>query len=321
MLCASVRRERVLLDPERSTSKRVLSADHPSAFFPAAMGVGEKIIGALTDGPDYPSQIARELKLYHQTVYYHIRKLEKAGLIRRTGSRVVRGGSADLYALTSDGYAVEFRVEGEPFLGAASATRSRALGRFLGEFVSKGELDGWLVVGSPEPHGSNRTQGRDGHYAIQLGFALGQLVKLPSRFPVKLYVDLKNEKLEESNLLIIGGPRTNLLSSELNRHLPIRFSEESFWGSIVDEEGRRYLSEWEAVVAKVRNPWNPSKVCVLGAGLSGAATKAAVIGMTNFAEQVLDSYSEGDFAAVLRGTDLDGDGKVDSVEVLHTTGG
>jgi hypothetical protein len=57
---------------------------------------------------------------------------------------------------------------------------------------------------------------------------------------------------------------------------------------------------------------------VVAAGLSGAATKAAVIGLTNMAEQVLAGYNEqrGEFAAVLHGLDMDGDGKVDSVEIL-----
>src|SRR5271170_2158536 len=98
-----MRRESILLDPERSKAKRVLMSDDPSAFFPAAAGVGSQIIGCLTKGPDYPSHIARELKVYHQTVYYHIRKLENAGLVKKIGHKVVRGGSADLYALAADG--------------------------------------------------------------------------------------------------------------------------------------------------------------------------------------------------------------------------
>jgi DNA-binding transcriptional ArsR family regulator len=312
-----MRRDRVLLDPEEAKAKRVLTSETASAFYPAAAGMGEKIIEALSKAPSYPSEIARELNVYHQTVYYHIRKLEKAGLVKKVGRKVVRGGSADLYALAADGYAVEFGVKGEPFEGLAAASRSRGLSQFVEEFVEKREFDGWIVVGSPEPHGPNRTQGRDGHYAVQLGFALGQYVRLPRKFPVKLDVDLKNEKLEKSNLIMIGGPRTNLISLELNRHLPVRFSEESFWGSIVDEDGRRYLSEKEGVIVKARNPWNKDKVCILAAGLSGAATKAAIMGMTNFADHVFEGYGGGDLSIVLRGTDLDGDGKVDSVEVLH----
>ena len=316
-----MRTEKVLFDPQQhgGRAKRVLSDTDPSDFFPAAAGLGHKILRLLAKGPNYPSSIARELKLYHQAVYYHMKKLEEAGLVERVSQRTVRGGKAQLYALASDGYAVEFDVKGEEFGPPVGLSRSARLGRFLKEFVSEdAQLDGWIVVGSPEAHGPNRTQGRDGHYAIQLGFALGQFVRLPRTFPVKLDVDLKAEKLQASNLLVVGGPRTNVISAELNQHMPIRFSEESFFGAIVDASGRKYLSEFDSVLTKIRNPWDPSKVCVIAAGLSGAATKAAVIGMTNMAEQVLAGYSEqaGDFAVVLHGLDMDGDGKVDSVEML-----
>jgi DNA-binding transcriptional ArsR family regulator len=317
-------REKVLIDPQErdGRAKRVLTDTDPSDFFPAAAGLGHKILCLLAGGPNYPSSIARELRLYHQAVYYHMKKLEEAGLVKRVSQKTVRGGKAHLYALASDGYAVEFDVKGEAFGPPASLSRSGRLGRFFKEFISEdGQLDGWIVVGSPEAHGPNRTQGRDGHYAIQLGFALGQFVRLPRTFPVKLDVDLKAEKLQGSNLLVVGGPRTNVVSAELNPYMPVRFSEESFFGSIVDASGRKYLSEFDSVVAKTKNPWDPSKVCVIVAGLSGAATKAAVIGLTNMAEKVLAGYSEqgGDFAVVLHGLDMDGDGKVDSVEILEHT--
>jgi len=316
-----MRKEKVLVDTQLrdGSAKRVLSDTDPSDFFPAASGLGHKILRLLAKGPNYPSSIARELNLYHQAVYYHIKRLEKAGLVERASRMEVRGGKAQLYALAADGYAIEFDVKGEEFGPPASLSRSGRLGRFLSEFISaEGELDGWIVVGSPEAHGPNRTQGRDGHYAIQLGFALGQFVRLPRTFPVKLDVDLKAEKLQSSNLLVVGGPRTNVISAELNQHMPIRFSEESFFGAIVDGSGRKHLSDFDAVLTKIKNPWDPSKVCVIAAGLSGAATKAAVIGMTNMAEKVLAGYNEqsGDFAVVLHGLDMDGDGKVDSVDIL-----
>ena len=313
-----MRKQKVLVDPElrEARAKRVLVESDPKDFFPAASGLGHKILKLLARGPDYPSNIARELKLYHQTAYYHMKRLEKAGLVVRASRKDVRGGKAQLYALSSDGYAVEFDVRGEELKVPSSFSRPARFGRFFDEFISpKGELDGWIVVGSPEAHGPNRTQGRDGHYAIQLGFALGQFVSIPRTFPVKLDVDLKAEKLQGSNLIVVGGPRTNVISAELNQYLPVRFSEEGFFGSIVDQSGRKYLSEFEALLAKVKNPWDRSKVCVIAAGLSGAATKGAVIGLTNMAEQVLAGYSGGDFGVVLRGLDMDGDGKVDSAEI------
>ncbi|MDG6966697.1 MAG: winged helix-turn-helix transcriptional regulator [Nitrososphaerota archaeon] len=314
-----MRKEKLLVDPRRrdGAAKRVIVDSDPSGFYPAAGGLGHKILRLLADGPDYSSRIARELKLYHQTVYYHMKRLEGAGLVRRVSQKTVRGGRAQLFALAADGYAVEFDVKGVEYGPPTSLSRSERFGRFLAEFVAGGQLDGWIVVGSPEAHGPNRTQGRDGHYAIQLGFAMGQFVRVPKPFPVKLDVDLKAEKLQSSNLLVVGGPRTNVVSAELNPHMPVRFSEEAFFGAIVDPSGRKYLSEFDSVVTKIRNPWDPSKVCVVVAGLSGAATKAAVIGLTNMPDDVLSGYSEGsDFAVVLHGVDLDGDGKVDSVDIL-----
>ena len=313
-------REKLLFDPSSkdASAKRVLVSSRPDDFRPASGKVGQKILELLSGGPKYPAEIARVLGVYHQTVYYHIGRLERAGLVARVRSQKVRGGEANLFALSSDGYAVEFPVKGESLPNIASSSRSRAFGRFFREFIAGGEFDAWIVVGSPVPHGQGGTQARDGHYAVQLGFALGQFVRLPERFPVKLDVDIKSEKLLGSNLIVVGGPRTNIVAEELNPSLPFRFKQGGFWGSITDEAGRLYNSELDCLVAKVRNPWSPDRTCVLAAGLTGAGTKAAIIGICNEAESIFKEYSEGGFASVLRGVDRDGDGKVDSVEALRT---
>ena len=311
-------KERILFDPESDAglAKRVLVSDRPDGFRPASGRVGQKILSLLATGPKYPAEMARTLNVYHQSVYYHIRRLEKAGLISRIRSENIRGGEANLYALASDGYAVEFPVKGEPMPSLRSSSRSKSLGRFFSEFVSEGVFDGWIVVGSPVQHGEAGTQARDGHYAVQLGFALGQFVSLPSMFPVKLDVDLRAEKLLASNLVVVGGPRTNVVAEELNPHLKVRFSQGGFWGSIVDDEGKIYGSELDCIVEKVRNPWDPTKACVIAAGLTGAGTKGAIIGVCNFADSLFKRYRSGDYAVLLRGVDRDGDGKVDSVDVL-----
>ncbi len=311
-------KEKILYDPRSETGlvKRVLVSDKPEGFRPASGKVGQKILSLLSSGPKYPAEMARALGAHHQTVYYHIGRLERAGLISKVRSEQIRGGEAKLYALASDGYAVEFAVRGEKMPTLKSSGRSKALGRFFKEFIEGGEFDGWIVVGSPLQHGGSGTQARDGHYAVQLGFALGQFVTLPAKFPVKLDVDLRTEKLLASNLVVVGGPRTNVVAEELNRHLPVRFSQGGFWSSIVDEGGRSYGGELDCIVEKVRNPWDQTKTCIIAAGLTGAGTKAAIIGICNFAETVFQKYRSGDFAALLRGEDRDGDGKVDSVEVL-----
>ncbi|MDV3243626.1 MAG: helix-turn-helix domain-containing protein [Nitrososphaerales archaeon] len=312
-------KERLLFDPKSAggTARRVLSSETPDDFRPAFGKVGQKILRMLASGPAYPAEIARALDTHHQTIYYHMKRLERSGLVTRVKSEVIRGGEANLFALSSDGYAIEFPVKGEQLPAFPASSRSKAFGRFFKEFLTEGKLDGWLVVGSPVPHGAGGTQARDGHYAIQLGFALGQFVRMPENFPVKLDVDIKAERLEGSNLVVVGGPRTNLIAEELNPHLAVRFKQGGFWGPIVDAQGREYASELDCVVVKRRNPWNEAGTVVVAAGLTGAGTKAAIIGICNFADSLFQGYRTGDFACVLRGTDRDGDGKVDSVELLR----
>ena len=57
--------------------------------------------------------------------------------------------------------------------------------------------------------------------------------------------------------------------------MPIRFSEESFFGAIVDASGRKFLSEFDSVLTKIRNPWDSSKVCVVADAADAVRVKAA----------------------------------------------
>src|ERR1017187_2616337 len=103
-----MRKEKVLIDPQQrdGRAKRVLADTDPSDFFPAAAGLGHRILRLLAKGPNYPSNSARELKLCHQAVYYPMKKPEEAGLVERVSQKTVRGGKAHLYALAADGYAI-----------------------------------------------------------------------------------------------------------------------------------------------------------------------------------------------------------------------
>ena len=314
-----MRKEKLLVDPlgRDGVVKRVLASDSPDGFRPATGKVGQRILQLLASGPRYPADIARALGTHHQAIYYHVGRLERAGLVSRVRSESVRGGKANLFALSADGYAVELPVQGEVMPALVSSGRSISLGRFFKEFLRDGQFDGWIVVGSPLEHGAEGTQARDGHYAVQLGFALGQLAGIPSRFPVKLDVDVRAEGSTGSNLVVVGGPRANVIAEALNPHLPIRFRQGGFWGSIVGRDGKSYSSELDCILAKVKNPWSETKTCVLAAGLTGAGTKAAIIGICNYADSLFQEYRSGEFAVLMRGVDKDGDGKVDSVDVLE----
>jgi S-layer protein (TIGR01564 family) len=147
---------------------------------------------------------------------------------------------------------------------------------------------------------------------------------VPDEFAIKLDVDVKAEKEEKNNLILVGGPGTNLLTQDLNEHLPIRFSmkpsEEGFlFGGLVSRKTSNvYTVDTVGLIAKIVNPWDKTKRVIVLAGNKAVGTKACVLALTNFWKKTLQKYNgEDTFATVIQGFDLDGDGKVDSVEILE----
>ena len=151
---------------------------------------------------------------------------------------------------------------------------------------------------------------------------MGQFAKMPTEFAVKLDVDVKVEKEEKNNLILVGGPGTNLLTQEINEYLPIKFimqsSEQGFLlgGLSSKKTGRIYTSDVAGLIAKIVNPWDNTKRIIVIAGNKAVGTKACVLALTNFWKKTLQKFDDKEtFAVVVQGFDLDGDGKVDSIEV------
>ena len=71
-------------------------------------------------------------------------------------------------------------------------------------------------------------------------------------------------------------------------------------------------------MARITNPWNEEKRIIVLAGNKAVGTKACVLALAKFWKEALKSFDgEEKFATVIQGFDLDGDGKVDSIEVLE----
>jgi len=83
-----------------------------------------------------------------------------------------------------------------------------------------------------------------------------------------------------------------------------------------NKTGQIYTSDVSGVIAKIVNPWDDTKRIVVLAGNKAVGTKACVLALTNFWKETLEKYKgEDTFAVAIHGFDLDGDGKVDSIEV------
>jgi DNA-binding transcriptional ArsR family regulator len=319
--------KKLLLQEENKTQKvkEIAVIEDPQKLRMILNRLSWKILTMLSEKEMYPLEVARKLGVHEQKVYYHVRKLARAGAITVVKEEEKKGAIAKYYRAVSPAFGIELPQGYKTIERLSLIGVNEQIQRFFKEFIGKdGTFEGKIVVGSPTPHGPFKTSARDGHYASHLTFFLGQFAKVPEEFAIKLDVDVKAEKEEKNNLILVGGPGTNLLTQELNEYLPIKFnmqpSEEGFlFGGLVSRKTSNvYTVDAAGLIAKIVNPLDNTKRIVVLAGNKAVGTKACVLALTNFWKKTLKDYNgEDTFAKVIQGFDLDGDGKVDSIEVLE----
>ncbi len=317
--------KKLLLQEENNQQqvKEIVMMPTPQALRMVVGNLSWKILSLLDQKAMYPLEAARQLGMHEQKVYYHIRKLEKAGAIVVEREEKRKGATAKYYRTVSPAFGIEFPSGYRQIPRLSTVAASQQIHAFFKEFLdANGVFDGKIVVGSPTPHGPFRTSARDGHYAAQLTFFLGQFAKFPQEFIIKLDSDVKAEKEEKNNLILVGGPGTNLLTQEVNDYLPVRFNMQSsaqgylFGGLVSQQTGRTFTADVAGLIAKIQNPWDNTKSIIVLAGNKAVGTKACTLALTSFWKKTLHNYrADTPFSAVIQGLDLDGDGKVDAIEV------
>jgi len=272
-----------------------------------------KILEILSKKPMYPAELAKEMKMHEQKIYYHIKQLVNAGILEIVEKKEIRGTIAKRFSPRSMNFAVSLSKEWG-VLDQLIKEKDSQLMNFFEPFIKDGILNASVVVGSPDPHGPLKARARDGHYAIDLTLFLGSLCTAGKEFSVKLDVDvdLKNS----GNLIIVGGPVTNLICQKINDFLPAKFSDKKPWG--ISSNGNNYTEDTCGLIARIPNPYNPDAKVIMIAGIRYIGTKAAVMAITKFTKKIIeDFHAQKEFYKIIQGFDMDGDGKIDSVDVLE----
>jgi DNA-binding transcriptional ArsR family regulator len=273
-----------------------------------------RILKLLSKEAMYPAQIAKSLGMHEQKVYYHIKQMQNADILEITEREEIRGTVAKKLRPKelSFGFTMSNRWRA---LGQLTRDRENRTMALLKPFMKDDVLDAKIVVGSPDPHGPHKARARDGHYAIDLALYIGSLCSLSKAFVTHLDVDLDLTK-EHSNLIVIGGPVTNLIMARVNDHLPARFSDKEPWG--ITTPKTTYTDESIGLIASIKHPYSPDHRILAIAGIRYSGTRAAIMGLSRHSHMVLNRLtSDSDFYAVVQGFDLDGDGRIDSVELLE----
>ncbi len=302
---------------EGAVAREVETIDKPARIGAVSSPLAWRILQELAKAPDYPNALADRLKVHEQKVYYHVRRLEAAGYLKVLREEPKRGASARVLAPTADAFAFLLKSRAVP-LPFPTLPRAGVVSRFLEEFSLGGTFNGCIVVGSPYPHGPFVTTARDSPYAVQLGFFLGRLFTPRKGLVTKLDTEVKAGGPGRENMILVGGPVANIITMDLNPHLAVNFDWKQVWHVESSRSHRTYADEDVGLVAKVQNPWNPTKVIVVLSGLHYRGTLSSILGLTQFADEILEGYQGGsEFYRVVSGQDRDGDGRIDAVSVLE----
>ena len=267
-----------------------------------------KIIRLIAKEPMYTIDIAKSLKMHEQKIYYHIRNLEKAGIIKVVKKETKQGATANFYGLTEPAFVIKFK----DFEPTSKIGQMRNESDFLYPFIKDGKLDAMIIVGSPDPHGPDKARSRDGYYGMDLALFLGTFLNYVPQFNVKLDTEVREDDLQ-NNLILIGGPVVNKIVEKINSKLPIRFEEGSIKSTVTKEV---YPQDECGMIVKAKNPFNDGKFVLVVAGKRFSGTRAAIIAFLKDFKKITKGnlHNNSIKANVVEGIDLDSDGIIDDVE-------
>lgn len=271
--------------------------------------LAQKILQKLAPQPYYPKQLAKELKLHEQKVYYHIKKLQKAEIIKVVKQETRQGALAKYYALTEPAFAVCFKELQSTQKFASYSNESE----FLEPFIQDGNLNALIIVGSPDPHGPEKARSRDGYYGLDLALFLGTFLNYVPNLRVRLDTEIREEELK-NNLILLGGPIVNSITNKINSFLPIKFIEKAIKSNL---SGKTYYSDETGLIVKTKNPFDKTKEILLIAGKRHAGTRSCILAFLRHFKEIVkgNKFNEKIKAKVVEGIDLDSDGIVDEVEI------
>ena len=248
------------------------------------------------------------MKVHEQKIYYHIRNLEKAGIIKVVKKETKQGATANFYALAEPAFVIRFKN----FETTSKIAQIRNESKFLEPFIKNGQLDSLIIVGSPDPHGPDKARSRDGYYGMDLALFLGTFLNYVPKFNVKLDTEVREDDLN-NNLILIGGPLVNKVVERVNPKLPIKFENGNIKSAISNEI---YPQDECGLIVKAKSPFNKDKYVLVVAGKRFSGTRAAIIAFLKDFKKITNGnvHNPSIKAKVVEGIDLDSDGIIDDIE-------
>ncbi len=307
MLVIDEKKQVVVSLPAKAMSDKQVKA--------ASSDLAQRILRELASTPSYPRELAKRLKVHEQRVYYHIRNLEKFGLVEVVKKIEVHGTLANVYAPSAPAFV--FALKEFTKAHKVPGLKTQPV-EFLSPIIENGEFNGVVIVGSPDPHGPDMARSRDGYYGIDLSLFLGTFLTHLDELSVRLDTEVRSEDLQK-NMILIGGPVVNMVTQKVNEQLPVYFDKDQNWAIVSKVSGKVYHADECGVIVKVKNPLNPKKWIIVVAGKRYAGTRAVTLAFFKYFGELAkgNSVDPKVMARVVEGLDRNADGIVDDVRFVE----
>jgi DNA-binding MarR family transcriptional regulator len=278
-----------------------------------------RILTELTAVEKCAKDLAKSFGTSEQVICYHLKQLEKSGFVRLERTVKKRGAMAKYYRAEQKAIAVI--PSAKPLRGSQPSLQqqlSESASKLLDPFISQGQLNGHIVIGSPDTHGIYRSRARCGDRATDLALFLGSLLPLTRESVVRLDTEVSQQELMR-NLILVGGPRVNSVTLMVNEGLPVKYELTGHNMMVSRISSKTYSGEDEGAIQMIVNPMNQDSRVLVIAGNSYLGTRAAVLAFIKYTDQIAagNSMNSNVIASVVTGLDVNSDGLVDDVEFLE----
>lgn len=275
------------------------------------------IIGEMAKTPACAMDIARRLKQNEQKIYYHLRKLERGGIIKLIGTEERYGMTAKIYSTVSPVIAAKLYEDGQKVTNK-SKIEVNDMSKLLHPFIEGGKLNCDIVFGSPYPHGEYEAMARDTVHFTDFALFLGRFINSLNTYNYKLDVQMRDNDLK-NNLILIGGPRINTIVNKLNDDLPIYFDKNDNWTIKSKLTNKSYHDDENGIIVRIQNPYAKDKEILIMAGRRSVGLRSTILAFLNHSDEIMKGNVKDSriIAKVVSGFDKSGDGRIDTVNILE----
>jgi DNA-binding transcriptional ArsR family regulator len=273
-----------------------------------------RIIKELVAEPGCAMDLSRKLNQHEQKIYYHLRRLESAGVIKQIRTEKRSSMTAKIYGVVSPVVSTKL-YEGGKKAAPCASKMSKSMGKFFAPFIEEGEMNALVVIGDSYSHGRFDSFAKEAAHSFDLAMLMGKHVTSP-KFPhYKLDTEIQKEDLKK-NLILIGNPETNTVIDKMNSILHLFFDKKDKWSINSRHTSESYKDPRIGVIAKLRNPVAKDKwILIVGGRTRG--TRAAIIALTGHWDQISGGNNGDEMVRIVKGFDRTGDSIIDDIKVLE----